>query len=463
MDMLASFAARFTPRAHEIRLDGVVLAFTVLVSVVTGLVFGSFPAAASSERAIASLKEGGRTTASAGSRRLRTVLIVAQLAVSFVLLVGAGLMLKSLIRLQQVQPGFDAENVLTVGLDLDFTRYASVGGGTPQTILGLMEPMLERVKGEPGVVSAALAGTFPLAGAQPFTGPFLIEGREVASGRPQPQADYRIATPDYFKTVGIPLREGRSFAPTDRLGTPTVVMINESLARRFWPGEDPISRRISTDNGQHWDTIVGIVGDVKQYGLDTAPADEMYYPYLQVPLISNSLVLRTRGDPIAMLGRVRTIVRSADAELPIGKVQTLEQARSASLSPSRLTTLLLAIFAALALVIAATGIGGVIAYGVSQRTHEIGVRIALGAARNDVLRMVLREGLGMLAAGLALGAAGALALSRLMAGLLFGVEPTDPLTFVAVSALLVAVAVAASFVPARRAAGVAPMVALRTT
>lgn len=372
-------------------------------------------------------------------------------------------MVKSLIRLQQVQPGFNPENVLSVQLDLDFTKYPPGNASNPQAILALLEPLLARVKTEPGVVSAAIASTFPLAGGQPFPGPFLIEGREIASGRPQPQADFRVATPDYFRTVGIPLRAGRIFAETDRLGQPVAVVINESLARAYWPGEDPIGRRISTDNGQTWDTIVGVVGDVKQYGLDRDPADEMYYGYLQLPLLSNTLLLGTTGDPMRLLGRVRGIVRSLDAELPIGKVQTLQQARSESLSPSRLTTLLLALFAGLALVIAATGIGGVIAYGVSQRTHEIGVRMALGAARTDVLRMVLRQGLGMLAAGLALGAAGALALSRLMTGLLFGVEPTDPLTFTAVSALLVAVAAAASFVPARRAAGVAPMVALRTT
>ncbi len=453
--LLMAFAARFTPRAVEIAIDGPVLLFTLVVALLTGVASGSLPALLRHELSTA-LKEGGdRASTGSGGLRLRNALIVAQLALSFLLLIGAGLMLRSLWALQRVDPGFRPASVLTAGLDLDWSKYTD---GPQQR--ELHDKLLARLQSLPGVSSAALASAVPLDESSPFNLPLRIEGRPFPEGQPAPQIDLRAASPDYFLALGVPILRGRAFTDSDRPEAPRVAIVNRTMARRFWGDRDPIGQRISSD-GETWFTIVGVVGDVRQYGLDQDAADEVYVPLRQFPLLSTRLVVRSAVPPATLEKSLRAAVREIDPEQPIYEVQTLEQSRSSALAPARLTAALLGLFALLALVITATGIAGLLAFSVSQRTHEIGIRMALGAARDDVLWMVLRQGAVLLAAGLGLGLLGALSVNRVMAGLLFGVEPTDPITYLGVSFVLLAVAALACWMPARRATGIQPMLALR--
>jgi putative ABC transport system permease protein len=451
-----AFAGHFTPRAGEIAIDGPVLLFTLLIALATGIASGALPAFLRQELA-AVMKEGGeRVSTGAGGLRLRNLLIVAQLALSFLLLIGAGLMLRSLLRLHQVDPGFRPDRVLTAGLDLDWSKYPEGAQGREA-----QERMLARVQALPGVAAAALASTFPLDDSQPVSRSFRIEGRTPPEGEPMPRIDLRVASPDYFRVLGVPVLRGRAFVPQDGPDAPGVALVNQTTAHRFWGDRDPVGQRLTFDNGEHWITVVGVVGDVRQYGLDQDAADELYLPIRQFPLLSARLVVRATVPPATLETPLRKAIREVDPEQPLYDVQTLEQARADSLAPSRLIALLLGLFSLLALVITATGIAGLLAFSVSQRTHEIGIRMALGAARDDVLWMVLRQGALLLAAGLGLGLLGALALNRVMAGLLYGVEPTDPVTYAGVSLVLLAVAALACWVPARRATGIHPMLALR--
>jgi putative ABC transport system permease protein len=459
LDLLSAFAARFTPRTNDIAIDGSVLLFTLVVSIATGLAFGSMPALPSGENLVTALKEGGSSASTASKRqRVRSVLIVAQVAISFVLLIGAGLMIRSLIRLQQVDPGFNPENVLTMSVALNWSKYTSA-----EQRRAFFESLLERVDAHPGVLSAALTGAaVPLAQSRPFNNGFQIKGRPVEDGTLPPQADTRIVSPKYFQSVGIPLVKGRTFTEGDRQDAPEVAVINQSLARRYWGNDDPVGARVTFDRGESWVAIVGVVGDAKQRGLDREPTDELYAPFAQNPLLGASLLVRTASDPMSMAHQMRDAVYEVDPQQPVTDVQTLEQVRAESLASPRLTAALLGLFAALALIITATGISGVMALWVSQRTHEIGIRMALGATQGKVLRMVLGQGMTLVLAGLAAGAAGALALNHVLSGMLFGVAPTDPLTYVAVALVLVTAAAMACFAPARRATAIDPMVALRT-
>jgi predicted permease len=456
LDLLVSFAARFTPRTGQIKIDGAVLVFTLIVSVGTGIAFGVLPALTSKGNLVAALKEGsGQATTGAGRQRLRSLLIVTQVAVAFVLLIGAGLMVRSLIKLQQVNGGFNAENVLTMQVVPNFSKYTNA-----QQARTFFHTLLEKIKSRPGVTSAAVAFTFPLNQSQPLNNTFQIEGRQLAPGDPRPIADFRIASPEYFQTVGIPLVKGRLFTEADNENAPGVAIINQSMARHRWGNDDPIGQRISFNNGQTWLTIVGVVGDVRQYGLDREAADELYRPFAQVPNGTRVLV-RTVAEPMSIARQMIEAVYSIDPDQPVSNVQTLEQVRRDSLAAPRLTAILLSLFAGLALTITATGITGVMALWVSQRTQEIGIRMALGATQGRVLRMVLGQGLTLVVIGLLLGVAGAFALTRLMTAVLFGVEPADPVTFVAVALVLIVVATIACFMPARRATGIHPMIALR--
>ena len=397
--LLVNFAARFTPRAAEISPDNTALLFTLVVSVATGLVFGLLPALSLRQNLVPSLKEGsGQTAVSAGRRRLRGALVVAQVAVSFVLLIGAGLMLRSLFKLQEVNPGFDPERVLVMRVTANWSKYTT--------------------------------------------------GQQ-----------YRSA--DYFRTIRLPLLSGRLFTEGDDAQAPQVAMINQTLARHRWGDEDPVGKRISFNEGRNWVTIIGVVGDVRQYGLNREPTDELYRPVRQTNGAGNLLV-RTTAAPAVMAPQLRQAVYGVDPENAIDQVQTLERVRHESIASPRLTTVLLGLFAALALLITAAGIAGVMALTVSQRTHEIGIRMALGASAISVLRMVLRQGLTLVLLGLALGVAGAFALTRLMSTLLFAVEPTDPLTWLMVALALAAVATLACFVPARRATLIDSLTALRS-
>jgi predicted permease len=455
--LLVAFVSRFTPRAGEIAVDGPVLLFTLAVSLFTGLAFGALPALSRTEPADA-LKEGGDRTGGGAGLRLRNGLIVGQLALSFMLLIGAGLMLRSLLKLHQVDPGFRADRVLTAGLDLNWSRY-----DTPERRLDFYDRLLPRLRALPGVTQAAFGSTFPLNDSFPWTSALRIESRPLPEGQATPRVDMRVASPEYFQTMGIPVVAGRRFTAQDGAEAAGVAMVNKAMARRFWGAASPLGQRLSFDAGKTWRTVVGVVGDVKQYGLDRAPAEEVYRPLAQSPLLGGHVLLRTAGLPHALQAGLRDAVRAIDPEQPVYGVRTLEETRADSLAPRRLTATLLGLFALLALVITATGIAGLIAFSVSRRTHEIGIRMALGAVPGNVLWMVLQQGAALVLAGLVLGIAGALAFTRVLSNLLFEVQPTDPLTFLAVIATLLAVAAVACLLPARRATAIQPMVALRSS
>jgi putative ABC transport system permease protein len=455
MRLLTSFAARFTPRAGEIALDGEVLMFTLVVCVLTGLVFAVLPALPSRANLVSALKEGGAAVSGGGSQRVRAALVIAQVAVSMVLMVGAGLMLRSLLALQALDPGFDTQRVLTMTLDLNWSRYTS-----NELILGFHDRLHARLAGQPGVIATASSLTFPLDGHRRINVPFVIEGQPPAEPGAEPLGDLRSATPGYFQTLGIPLVTGRFFTPSDGPNAPNVAIVNQTLARRYWAGESVVGHRISADSGKTWITIVG---NVRHYGLDSEPSDEVYIPFAQLPFREGTFLVRTSADPSAMARRVGEEVLSIDPGQPVANVQTLEEVRGEALASPRLTTTLLLMFALLALCIMAAGLGGVVAFSVSQRTQEIGVRMALGAGRSEVLGMVLREGLRLVIFGLALGTAAAVLLTRLMSGLLFQVEATDPLTFAGMALVVVVIAAVACLAPARRASAVDPMVALRAS
>ena len=454
---LVAFVGRFTTRNAEIAIDHRVLLFAVGLSLATGVVLGCLPALPARHSLAADLKDGSGSTSRKGSLRARSVLIVAQVAVSFTLLIGAGLMLRSLLKLQEVHAGFDPENVLTARVDLNWTKYDK-----PEKVRAFVEPFLARLREAPGVVSVAVANTFPLNGPLGFTPPFRVEGRTVDPAQPQPKADYRTGSPDYFRTMGIPLLRGRVFTDNDKPPAPDVAVLNQSAAKHLFPGEDPLGKRITFDDGKTWTGIVGIVADVKQNGLETEAVDEVYQTFGFSTWRDLKVVVRAKSLPLQLERTVREAVREFDAQQPITGVRTLEDVRSESLAPPRLTALLLGAFALLALVITAAGIAGVIAYSVSQRTHEIGIRMALGAQRGEVLGMVLRQGMTLLGAGLGLGVLGGVVLARTMQGLVFGVPASDPITFVGGLLLLALVGALSCLIPARRATEVDPMVALRS-
>ncbi len=460
LEALTGFAARFTPRAGEVRIDGAVLLFSFLVTMLTGLLVGTLPGLPAFERLSRTLAGEGRMTAGRSRQRLRSALVVSQLALSFMLLIGAALMLRSFAKLQQVDAGFRTENVLTMRLDLNWSKYTTESRTDPQRVLKMIEPLWERVRAMPGVVTTGTAWTFPLNSTWRNDGTFLVEGRGN-DGPPLPRGEFLGASPDYFDAIGVPLLRGRAFDGHDRGEADGVALVSKGLARRNWSDADPIGRRISLDRGKTWRTVVGVVGDVRQTGLDREPKDSVYLPFLQFPGFSFTLFVRTLNDPRTMAEKVRAEVRSLDPEAAVSNVRTLEEIRHDALSSPRLTTVLLGLFAALALAISAAGLAGVIAYAVSQRTQEIGIRMALGAEPGRVLAMLLGQGMGSVAIGLGLGLLGALGLSRLISGLLFGVEPTDPLCFAGSAAVLLVVALAACFLPARRATVIDPMLALR--
>jgi putative ABC transport system permease protein len=459
LDVLVAFAARFTPRAAEITIDGPVLLFTLGVAVLTGVFFGVLPALPLAGRVMESLRGGAGGRSIGRSGRVRGALIVSQVAVAFTLLIGAGLMIRSIVALQQVNPGFDPEHVLTATIDLNWSKYTA-----PAQWRAFFDRLSADLASEPGVVRSAPALTFPLdgSGIGQASFNFVIEERPVAAGDPPLQGDYRVVGADYFATLDIPLVRGRRFTTADAPDAAQVVVISQQAARIFWPDVDPIGKRVSLDGGANWVTIVGIVGDVRQYGLDREPTPQIYRPFSQFPIRESTFLIRTTGEPAALGRRLQALVRAIDPQQPVANLRTLRELRGDSLAPPRLTMTLLAIFAALALVITATGLAGVIAFTVSQQTREIGIRMALGAAQGGVLRAILRQGLSMVALGLAIGIGGALALSRVMDGLLYGVGPSDPLTFIVVALVLIGVAIVACFVPARRATTIDPLIALRS-
>jgi putative ABC transport system permease protein len=457
--MLASFTARFTPRAQEIEVDLTVLAFATIASIVTGIAFGTLPVLAGLSNTADGLRTRGGSAAqrTSGRRRIENSLVIAQLAVSVVLLVAAGLAARSLFALRQISPGFDAAQVLTMRLTPAREKYPQ-----PEQARTLAEQILQNARELPGVTAASLSLTFPMNDGQPIVQPFQVEGRPVVPNEPLPSAEYRIVSNDYFTTIGVPLIQGRLFSAEDRFGNLPAMLVNQSLARRVWPNGDAVGARISGDGGRNWATIIGVVGDVRQNGLDREPVDEIYRAQAQTGMLGGTLMLKTSGDAAALARSAIARVRSIDPTLPIDKIQTLDQVRDNSMATRKLTASLLVLFAGLAVTLAAVGMGGMLAFTVSQRTQEIGVRMAIGAHRGQVLGMVLRQGAVLIGAGLVMGVAGALLLTRFMSGFIFGITPNDPITFAIVITVLGAVGLLACLGPARRAAAIQPIVALRS-
>jgi putative ABC transport system permease protein len=448
------------PRIHEVSVDGRILAFTLLVSFVTGVVFGLVPALQASKLDLnEALKEGLRgTTSGWRENRLRSLLVVSEIAMALVLLVSAALLIKSFVRLLEVKPGFNPANVLTMDVqlpDLPPSRYAK-----PDERAVFFGQLMDRLKAVPGVEGAGAVVTLPLTGAFESTD-VIIPGQESLSAGQRPEADYTTVTTDYFRTLQIPLLKGRQFTSQDSKDAPGVIIINDILGRRCWPNEDPIGKRLTVGFEKDPRQIIGVVGSIKQTTLDADVRAAMYMPYLQSPNNGVTVVVRTTGDPLALAAAVREQVRALDKDVPVTHVRTMAEVFGTSVAQPRFSMLVVGLFAALALVLSAVGIYGVMAYSVSRRAHEIGVRMALGARASQVLKLVLKEGMTLALLGIGIGLFGAFALTRLMATLLFGVSTRDPFTFVSVATLLAVVAFVACYIPARRATKVDPLVALR--
>ncbi|MGH9837616.1 MAG: ABC transporter permease [Blastocatellia bacterium] len=458
VDLLRTILPDNLPRAGEIGVDVRVFGFTLVVSLLTGILFGLVPALQASRTDLnETLKEGGRSSGGGGHNRFRGLLVVSEVALALLLLVGAGLMLRSFIRLMSVDPGLDPQNVLTMDIRLPRSKYQ------PPQQAAFFQQLLERLRALPGVQSAGAVYPLPLGGAEEGMG-FGIEGRPPAAPGEQLTAGPRWVSPDYFKVLKIPLLKGRVFTEGDGGDSPPVLVINEAMARQYWPNEDPIGRRVafnSRDNQPIWREIVGVVKDVRHTALDTESKPQMYFPFTHFPLPFMTLVARTDGDPMSLVAAVRGQVRAIDKDQPVSNIHAMEELLARSVSERRFNLLLLAIFAGVALLLAAVGIYGVMSYSVEQRTHEIGVRMALGARTADVLRLLLGQGMKLVAMGVAIGLAAAFALTRLISTLLFGVRATDPVTFVALALLLTVVALLACWIPAWRATKVDPMIALR--
>ncbi len=451
-------------RVGAISIDWRVLLFTFLVAVFTGILFGLAPAMASIKTDLNTvLKTSGRsTTGSRGRARLRNVLVVCEIACCVDLLIGAGLLIRSFVKLANVNPGFRPDRVLTMQIALPKARYSGLN------VALFYKQLIARLQTLPGVQLAGVARNLPLSGSDASLN-FVIENAPSLPSAEQPRAKYRAASADYFAAMGIPLIRGRYFNQTDGEKTPGVVVINETMARRSWPNADPIGKRMKAgfDDSQ-WCTVVGIVGDVKHRGLDAEINPEMYYHYLQVPApLMNfvegtmTIVLRTNAEPASMTASVRNEVRNMDADQPIFNVKTMEDMLHDSVAQPRFRTLLFAVFAGLAVVLAATGLYGVIAYSVNQRINELGVRVALGATKGDVLKLIVGQGAQLAGIGVVIGLILAFAVMRIISKLLFGVDATDPVTFGGTAALILVVALAASYIPAIKAMKVDPVIALR--
>jgi putative ABC transport system permease protein len=459
---LVALAPTDLPRLEQVTVDYRVIAFTIAITLITGLLFGLIPAIRELRHDSSDgLREGGKATASAGSRAARRALVVTEVALAVVMCAGAGLLIRSLAKLRAIDLGFDSTNVLTMQLTLPPKRYNDT------TADAFFRDVVGRVARLPGVKSAALDGVLPMSGGESGWS-IHIDGHVVKTIAEAPAAKPEQVSPEYFRTFGIRVARGRVFTDADRMGAPPVAVVNETMAKKLWPGIDPVGHTLKMFGDKSpWVTIVGVVGDVRARGIqDDVPAT-MYFPYSQSGASAYyqpsqmTLVVKTVGRPAAMAPSVRATVRTVDAHVPISQVETMESVVTDSIASRRFTTLLLGGFAALALGLAGIGIYGVIAYGVSQRAFEIGIRIALGASRRSVIQLVMSEGARMTAAGIAIGLAGAFGVDRLLSSLLVGVTAFDPVTIGSVVATLLVVAGLACALPARRATAVSPTDALR--
>jgi putative ABC transport system permease protein len=455
VEFLVAVSGDNLPSTANVKIDGTVLGFTLIVSLVTGVLFGLAPALRTMKLNLTdSLKEGGRSVGEGVQRNVtRSVLVVLESAVAVVLLVGAGLLVRSLIRLQNISPGFDSHGVLTMRIDLPEDKYSTLEKTT-----NFFQQLETRVGGLSGVESVGFISHLPLSG-QLNDWPYTVEGRPPASPDQGFDDDFRLVNTQYFKAMSIPLLRGRNFTDQEVLQSTRVVLISELLAKQVFPNEDPIGHRLVMGMSGEAFEIIGIVGDIRHRALENQPLPAMYLPTYYGN--GRNLVIRVQGDPVNLAAAVRREVKALDPDQPVSAVKTMDDWVATSVSAPRYRTSLLALFALIALVLASTGIYGVMSYSVSQRTHEIGVRIALGAGGFDVLKMIVRQGMSLVAVGLALGLVGAIALTRVMSSVLFEVTPKDPLTFAVVAVFLAFVALLACYIPARRATKVDPLVALR--
>jgi putative ABC transport system permease protein len=455
------------PRVGEVNIDVRVLLFTLSISLLSGALFGLVPTLnVSKESFLEELKSTGKGSFD-GSRRksVRDLLILFEVALSLLLLIGAGLLAKSFVRLQAVSPGFDAENLLVVRLSLPKAQYSKV-----ETVTAFYRQASTRIDSVPGVRSASATSVLPLSGSNVRIN-FSIVGRPPLPLSEQPITQYRMTGPDYFRTMSIPVRSGRDFTDRDTPHSQPVAIINDTFARRYWPVENPVGAHIKIDDnnrGPREVEVIGVVGDVRHAGLNVDPAPETYVPISQIPeenvsLLANNMswVIRTSAEPLTLAGAVRREIQSVNGSLPTGNTRSMEQLVSSSLAPSRFNLFFIGIFAIAALILAGSGIYAVISYSVAQRTHELGIRMALGAQPLDVLRLVVGGGLKIVLIGALLGLAAASIVTRVLSNLLYGISVTDARTFVSMSLLLIVIALLASYVPARRAARVDPMIALR--
>jgi len=463
VDLLIASAPDSIPRIQEVGVDARVVGFTALVSLATGLLFGLVPALRASRAPLNdALKEGGRAGGGGVHGFAGRALVVSEVALSLVLLIAAGLLIHSFTRLQDVAPGFDSSRLLTFRLSLPESRYTTFQKGQ-----SFFDEFFTGLRRRPGVRGVAATNALPFSG---FGGSrsFHIEGREEKRPEDQTEEQLRIVTDGYFAAMGIPIVTGREFTERDALNQPRVAVVNDAMAKKHWPHESPIGKRVSfSTNEPHWYEIVGVAGNIKHRALEAVDRPELYVPYRQ-PLFAEwtvrpmYVIARTSADPASIVAIARHEIARVDPDQPISDVRTMDERIGRSLSSRRFSMVLLALFAGLALTLAAVGIYGIVAYSVTERTHEIGVRVALGAQRRDVMAMVVGQGMTMTIVGTAIGVAASAALARLMSSLLFGVSAVDPVTFVAIPLLLIAVALAACYVPARRAMRVDPLETLRS-
>lgn len=452
------------PRSREIGIDLRVLGFTVGISLLTGIIFGLVPALQISKTGVAeTLKETGRSSPiTFGRRGSRSMLVVAEVAFALVPLIGAGLMVKSFARVLEVNPGFQKQNLLTLRLALPMSGYREL-----PKVKAFYQQILQKIEAIPGVISVGGVTGLPMASGSP-RGPFIIEGRPLNPGEASPDSDRKVTTSNYLSTMRIPLIRGRYFTDQDNAEAPGVVIIDDAFARRYWTDEDPVGKRISFEGGPNnprWREIVGVVDHVKNYGLDVEAKEVLYYPHLQSTARELGLAVRTEGDPTGMATVVRNAIQSVDAQQPIFRVSTMERVVADSTTQRRFTTLLLAVFAVVALLLTAVGLYGVMSYSIAQRTQEIGIRMALGAQRGSVLRMVIGQGMTLALVGIVLGLLMSLVLAlflgRYMKDLLFEVSAIDPTMFLIIPVVIGASALLASYIPARQATKVDPVIALR--
>jgi putative ABC transport system permease protein len=460
LDLLRALGSQTVPRIAEANLDLRVLLVTLVASVVTGILFGLVPAIASAKPELTeALKEGGRgSTTGTRRNRVRNALVVSEVALALVLLVAASLLLKSFVRLQNVDPGFDPRNVLTMEVSLPLAKYAR---GKP--VAHFFAETIRRVEALPGVESVALTSILPLSGNNSDSS-FAIEGRDPTQEKVYPDEELRSVTSNYFKVLKVPLVQGRFFDQRDTTDAPKVAIINQAFARRWFPNLEAVGKKITFDDPRKpdpkWITIVGVVGDMRHRGLDVEAKPEYYLPHPQNAYRGMILATRSKQDPRSLADSIRREIRQLDPELPAANVRTLENIASDSIAPRRLSVVLIGVFAAVALVLASVGIYGVMSFLVVQRTHEIGVRMALGAQRNDVLRLVIGHGMKLVLAGSVLGLVMALMSTRALSAMLYRVGAFDPATFAGVTIALALVALLASYIPALRATRADPMIAL---